>query len=127
MRLEWPGNVYSDEKIASAEVGIHEELLLNAGVGGVLPQAGCNLSAVLDRKQVKVAVALLENEVVCLPYLFSGGMERKPGIRKAMLGEGGVRVVLVAAFHYFCLLDMCGESGAPGRAVGGHDERSFLV
>ena len=50
---------------------------------GVLPQAGCNLSAVLDRKQTEVAVALLEHEVVGLPNLFVGGLEGEPGIGKA--------------------------------------------
>ena len=42
--------------IASAEVVVEAELLLDPGIGGVLPQAGCDLSAVLDRKQTEVAV-----------------------------------------------------------------------
>ena len=51
------------------------ELLLNSGKGGVLPQIGCDLSAVLNCKQTKVAVALLEHEVVGLPDLFGGCSE----------------------------------------------------
>ena len=57
---EWPGYVGSDEQLASAEMGAHAELLLNTGEGGVLLERGGDLSAVLDREQTEVAVALLE-------------------------------------------------------------------
>ena len=70
MGLEGPRNVCSDERVASAEVGVHAELLLDTREGRVLPQAGCDLSEVFDRKQGKVAVAVLDHEVVCLPDLF---------------------------------------------------------
>ena len=125
--LEWPGDVCSDEQVASAEVAVCAELLLDTGKGGVLPQAGCNLSAVFDRKQAQVAVALLEHEVVCLPNLFWGGLEREPGVGEARFGEFGVSAVLVAAFLGLCCWDVGGDGGAPGRVVGRHDERSFSV
>ena len=70
------------------------ELLLDLGERGVLPQAGCNLSAVFDRKQTEIAVALLEHEVVCLPYLLGGASEGEPGICEARFGEGGVDAIL---------------------------------
>ena len=49
--LEWHRDVGSVERVASAEVGVHAELLLNTREGGVLPQIGCDLSAVFDLKQ----------------------------------------------------------------------------
>ena len=85
------------------------------GKGGVLPQAGCDLSAVLDRKQAKIAVALLEYKVVCLPDLFGGGTEREPGIGEARFGEGGVGAACVAVFFGLGVLDVGGNGGAPGR------------
>ena len=72
--LERPRDAASDQQVAAADGGVHAELLLHTKEGGVLPQAGSDLSAVFDRKQVKVAVALSEHEVVCLSYLFWGGM-----------------------------------------------------
>ena len=125
--LEWPGDVFSDKRVASAKVGVCAELLLDTGKGGVLPQTSCDLSAVFDRKQAKVAVALLEYEVVCLPDLFRGGSEREPGICEARFGEFGVGAVVVAVFFGLCGLDVGGDGGAPGRVVGRHDERSFSV
>ena len=125
--LEKPGDVCSDERVASAEVGVHAELLLDTGEGGVLPQTGCDLSAVFIRKQAKVAVALLEHEVVCLPYLLRGGTKGEPGIGEARFGECGVGAVLVAVFLGLCSLDVGGDGGAPGGVVGRHDERNFSV
>ena len=103
------------------------ELLLDPGVGGVLPQAGCDLSAVFNRKQTEVAVALPEHEVVCLPYLFGRGTEWEPGIGEARFGEGAVSAVLVAVLCVLGLLDVGGDGGGPGGIVGRHDERSFSV
>ena len=65
--LEWPRDVCSDERVASAEVGVRAEFFLDTGEGGVLPQIGCDVSLVFDRKHVKVAVALLQHEVVWPP------------------------------------------------------------
>ena len=50
VRLERPRDLGSDKRIARTEVGIHAELLLDMVEGGVLPQAVCNLSVVLDSK-----------------------------------------------------------------------------
>ena len=125
--LEWPRDEGSDEHVASAEAVVQTELLLDSGKGGVLPQACCYLSAVLDRKQAKIAVALLEHEVVCLPYLLRGGTEWEPGVSEARFGEGAVCAILVAVFLGLGLLDVGGDSGGPGGVVGRHDERSFSV
>ena len=80
MGLERPRDVGSDERIAPAEVGVHAELLLDTVEGGVLPQSDCSLSAVLLCKQTEITEALLEHEVVCLPYLLRGGLEGEPHI-----------------------------------------------
>ena len=122
--LERPRDVCNDERVASTEVGVHAELLLDMRKGGVLPQAGCDLSAVFDRKQVKVAVALLEHEVVCLPYLFRGGTEGKPGVGEARIGEGRIGAAGVAVSFGFGVLDVGGDGGAPGRIGGRHFGRS---
>ena len=58
--LEGPQDVCSDERVASAEDWVEAELSLDPGVGGVLPQTGCDLSAVFNRKQTEVAVALCD-------------------------------------------------------------------
>ena len=126
MDLEGPRDVYSDERIASAEVGVPAELLLDMGEGGLLPQTCCDLSAVLNRKQPKVAVALLKHEVVCLPDLLRGGLEWEPGIDKDRFGECGVGAVLVAVFLGLRGLDVGGDGSALGGVIGCHDERSFL-
>ena len=125
--LEGPRDVCSDEGIASAEKGVHAELSLDTGEVGVLPQAGYNLSAVLDRKQATVAVALLEHEVVCLPDLFRGGWEWEPGIGEARSGGRRIGAFLMAVFLGLGVLDVGGDNGAPGGVVGRHDERSFSV
>ena len=97
------------------------------GEGGVLLQAGCNLSAVFDRKQAKVAVALLEHEVVGRPDLFTGDTEGEPGICEAWFGEFGVYTCCVAGFFRLGGLEMGGDGGAPGGVVGRHfGKRSFL-
>ena len=120
--LERPGDVCSDEGITSAKGLVCDELLLDMGKRGVLPQAGCNLSAVFNRKQAKVAVALQEHEGVCLPYLFWEGTEREPGIREPRLGEGGVCALLLAVFLGLCVAYVGGDGGAPGGVIGRHDE-----
>ena len=127
MGLEGPRDICSDERVAPAEAVVEAKLLLDPGVGGVLPQTGCDLPAVLDRKQTEVAVALLEHKVVCLPYLFGGGTEWEPGVGEARFGEGAVSTVLVAGFCGLGLLDVGGDGGGPGGVVGRHDERSFSV
>ena len=101
---------------------VEAELLLDTGKGGVVPQACCNLSAVSNRKQLEVAVALLEHQVVCLPDLFGGGTEGEPGIGEARLGEGGVGAILVAIFLGLRLLDVGVDGSAPGRSGGGRHE-----
>ena len=104
--------------------------MLDTGESGVLPQADCDLSAVLDREQTEVAVALLEHEVVCLPDLLWGGSEGKPGVCEARFGEGGVSTVFVAVFLGLGGSEVGGNSGAPGVVGGCHfgvDEQSFLV
>ena len=115
---EGPRDVCSYERVASAEGDMFTVLFLDAGKGGVFPQAGCYLSAVLDCKQPKVAVALLEHKVVCLPYLLWGGMERKPGICQARFGECGVCAVLLAFFCGLCMGEVGGDGLAPGRGGG---------
>ena len=125
--LEWPRDVCSDECVASAEPLVFAELLLDPAECGVVPQAGCNLSAVCNRKQAKVAVALLDHKVVGLPYLFWGGLEGEPGIGEARFGEGGVFAVLVAVILGLGLLDVGGDGSAPGGVVGRYDERRFSV
>ena len=99
---------------------VEAELLLDSGVGGVLPQTGCDLSAVLDRKQAKVAVALLEHEVVCLPNLFGGGSEGEPGVCEARFGDGGAGAILWAFIRGLCLGDLTGDCLAPGGCGGRH-------
>lgn len=56
------------------------------------------MSAVLDRKQTEVAVALLEHEVVGLPYLLRGAPEWESGIGEARFGEVGIGAAFVAFF-----------------------------
>ena len=63
-----------------------------------MPLAGCNLSAVLDCKQAKIAVALLEHKVVYLPDLFGGGTEGKSGICEVRFGEVRVNAVCMDVF-----------------------------
>ena len=118
--LERPRDVCSDEGVASAEVGVHAELSLDTREGGVLPQAGCDLPAVFNRKQTVVAVALLEHEVVRLPNLFGGGTEGKSGICEARFGEGGVGAVCVAVLFGLGGSEVGGDGGAPGGVVGRH-------
>ena len=114
MGLKRPGDVGSDETVASAESSVCAELSLDTRKRGVLPQAGCNLSAVLNRKQAEVAVALLEHEVVCLPYLLGGGTEREPGIGEPWFGECGVFAIFLAVFLGLCVVHMGVDGGAPG-------------
>ena len=118
--LEGPQDVCSDERVASAEAAVKAELLHNLGKRGVLPQAGCDLSAVFDCKQAEVAVALLDHEVVCLPYLFGGGLEGEPGVCEARFGEGGVGAILRAFLQGLCLGEVVGNCLAPGRCGGKH-------
>ena len=128
--LERPRDVCSDEGVASAEVGVHAELSLDTGEGGVLPQAGCDLSAVFDRKQAKVAVALLEHEVVGLPDLLRGGTKGKSGVSEARFGEGGVGAAGVAVFLSLGGSEVGVDGGAPGGVGGGHFggvKRNFSV
>ena len=99
--LERPSDVCSDERVASVEGGVYTELFFDAGEGGVLPQAGCDLSAVFNRKQTEVAVALLEHEVVCLTDLFRGGSEREPGIGDARLLKAAYAPSLWPSFSAF--------------------------
>ena len=94
--------------------------MLDSGKCGVLPQTGCDLSAVFDRKQMEVAVAQLEHEVVCLPYLFWGGSEGEPGICKARFGEGGVSAVSWTFLRGLCLGDVSGDCLAQGGCSGRH-------
>ena len=100
------------------------------GEGGVLPEAGCDLSVVFDRKQPQVAVALLEHEVVCLPVLFWGGTKGKSGICEARFGEGGIGAFFVAVGLCLSGLEEGSNGGAPGCVGGVHfggGERSILV
>ena len=117
---EGPRNVCSDKRIATAQVGVHAELLLDTRKGGVLPQVGCYSSAVFYRKQTEVAVALLEHEVVCLSDLFGGGTEGKSGICEARFGEGGIGAVGVAVFLGLGSFEVGGDGGGPGGVGGGH-------
>ena len=97
------------------------------GEGGVFPQAGCNLSAAFSCKQAKVAVALLEHEVVCLPYLLEGGTKRDSGINEARFNECLVGIACLAVPFALCIFDVGGNERTPGRVVGRHDERCFSV
>ena len=120
MGLEGPRDVCSDERVASAEGMVKVELLLDPGERGVLPQAGCDLSGVLDCKKAKVAVALREHEVVGLPHLFRGALEGETGICEARLGEGDIGAVLWAFLRGLCLGEVGGDCLAPGRCSGRH-------
>ena len=125
--LEGPRDECGDEIVASAECGVEAKLFLNSGERGVMPQAGCNLSAVLDHNQMKVLETLLEYEVVCLPYLLQEGTEGEPSIGESRLSEGGVCAVLLAVFVGLGLLYVGGDGGAPGGSIGHHYKRIFLV
>ena len=118
MGLKGPGDIRSDERIASAEGSVFAELLLDAGKCGVLPQAGCNLSEVFNRKQAEVAVAQLEHEVVCLHDLFRGGMEGEPGVGELWFGECSVYAVFLVVFLDLHIVDVGGDGSAPGRGEG---------
>ena len=117
--LERPGDVGSDERITSGETGVCAELLLHTFIRGVIPQAGCHLPAVLNRKQAKVAVSLLEHEVVSLPDLFRGGAEGEPCIGGARLEKGSLCCV-------YWMAGLCshklGEGGVPGAHQFGKKE-----
>ena len=63
---------------------------------------------------------LLEHEVVCLPDLFRGGLEGKPGIGEPWFGEGGVDAVFVSIFLGLCSLDVGGNGCAPRGSGGRH-------
>ena len=78
------------------------------------------MSAVLNCKQAKVAVALLEHEVVCLPNLFWGGMEGEPGICEARCCEFSLGADRVAVYLSLGGLEMGGDGGAPGGVGGRH-------
>ena len=125
--LERPRDIASVERKTTVDVGVHAELLLDTVEGGVLPQAGCNLSAVLDRKQTEIAEALLEHAVVCLPYLLGGGSEGQPGVGEPRFGEFGVCGVFLAAHLSLGIGDVGADGGAPEGVVGSHDKRIFSV
>ena len=118
--LEGSRNVCSDEQVSSAEVGICAELLLDTRKGGVRPQAGCDSSTVFNRTQAKVAEALLDHKVVCLPNLFAEGTQEKPGIREARFGEFGIGANCVAVFLGLGGLEVGGDCGALGGVIGRH-------
>ena len=122
MGLERPGDVGSDEQVASAESAVCAQLLLYTSEGGVLPQAGCNFSVVLDHNQAKVAVALLEHKVVCLPDLLRGGTKVEPGVGEARLGECHIGTRFLAVFLGLRSSDVGGDGSGPGGSVVGHDE-----
>ena len=65
-----------------------------------MPQAGCYLSAVFNRKQAEVAVSLLEHEAVSLPNLFGGGLEVERLIGEAWLKKGSL--CFVGCLAGFC-------------------------
>ena len=77
------------------------------------------MSVVLDCKQANVALLLLEHDVIGLPNLFGGGLERKPGIGEAWFCECDVCAVLVVFLASLCL----GKVGGDGLATGRHGER----
>ena len=120
-------NVGSDKWVTSAEYSVCVELFFDAGKGGVFPQVVCYLSAVFESTQAKVAVALLEHEVVCLHYLLRGGTERRPGICEARFGKCNVGIIFLAVILGIGVLDMGGNEGAPGRVVCRQDKRGFSV
>ena len=125
--LERPRNKRIDERVAYAEVSVYAELLLDALEAGVVSQAGCDLSAVFDRKQAMIAVALLEHEVFCLTYLFGGGTEGGPGICEASFVECRIGIVFLSVFFGLGVLDVCSNESVPGEVVGFHDGRCFSV
>ena len=120
--LEWPRDIGSDERAASAESSVCVKLFLNSGKVGVFPQASCDLSAVFNRKQAKVAVALLKHEVVCLPYLLRGGMKRGPAVCEARFGACRVGIIFLAFFFGLGILDGGSDESVPGGVVGRPDE-----
>ena len=108
------------------EDSIHDKLLFDTREGGVLPQAGCDLSAVFDRKQEKVAEALLKQEVVCLQYLFGGGKEWVPGVCECTFSEFGVAAVGLAVVLGLGIGDVGADGGAPEVVVGSHFGKTKL-
>ena len=105
------------------EVGVHAQLSRDAGDGGVLPQAGCYLSVGFDHKQAKVAAAVLEHEVVYLPYHFGGGTEREPRVGEPRIGEFSLDTVPLAIFLGLGI----GDVGVYGSALGGVGRVHFLI
>ena len=61
MCYKWRGDVCLDEFIMAAEGWVFTELILNAREGWVCAQALGDLSAVSDREEAQVAVAVLEH------------------------------------------------------------------
>ena len=61
MRHKWRGDVCRDELIMAAEGSVFVVLMLNEREGWVCAQALGDLSAVSDREEVQVAVAVLEH------------------------------------------------------------------
>ena len=61
MRHKWRRDVCRDELIMAAEGWVFAELMLNAREGWVCAQALGDLSAVSDREEAQVAVAILEH------------------------------------------------------------------
>ena len=119
MGLERSRDECSDERVTSAEDVVCTELFLNAGECGVVPQVSRDLSPVFDSEMAEVAVALLQHEVICLPDLFGGGSEEKPGICEARFAECGVDAVFVAVFLGLGFLDVGRDGGAPRAGSGG--------
>ena len=65
------------------------ELVLNVGKGWVCAQALGDLSAVSDREEAQVAVAVLEHQVVGFPDLFGGSRKREDSVCESWLSESG--------------------------------------
>ena len=99
---------------------MHAKLPPDTSEGGVFPQISCNLSAVFNRKQTKVAEALLKHEVVGLSDLFGGGPEGDLGMCEAMFGKDGINAILVAFFGGLCLGKVSGNGLTLGRGDGRH-------
>ena len=74
-----------------------------------------NLLSVFEAVEPQVAVAQLEHQVVSLPDLFGGGLDREPGICEAWLEEGCFRCI--AGWAGVCNPEL-GEGGLPGASYG---------
>ena len=84
------------------------ELLLYPFVGGELAQTLGDLSVVLHREKPQVAIPLAKHVVVCLPYLFRGGLEGGESVgeaRSRKFPDNAIEMAraVVESVHLYCV------------------------